>query len=121
MAEKGSGLFFGGVLLGGAIGAIAGMAANPRTTRRVRRAVRETAERLPEVARDASDIAIETSTRLGRRAVHLTQDFRDDWQSTSQRLREAALAGVAASRREYLSEVREVRADGEPENGHQAE
>ncbi|MGD1900761.1 MAG: YtxH domain-containing protein [Geitlerinemataceae cyanobacterium] len=113
---KGSGLFLGGVLLGGAIGAIAAIAADPRKTRQARRAVRETADRLPEVARDASTIAVETSARLGRQVAHLSQDFRDDWQATSQRLRDAAVAGVAASRQEYLNEIQ-----AEIENGPKAE
>ena len=101
MAGKGSGTFLGGVILGGAIGAIAGMWIDPRTTRRVRRAVRETVEQLPELAHQVSDTTIELSDRLRQRLTLLSQELHEDWQETSGRLREAAAAGLDASRREY--------------------
>jgi len=101
MAEKGSGAFLGGVILGGAIGAIAGMWIDPRTTRRVRRTVRKTVEQLPELAHQVSDTTIELSDRLHQRLSLLAQELREDWQETSGRLREAAAAGLEASQREY--------------------
>jgi gas vesicle protein len=101
MAGKGNGAFLGGVILGGAIGAIAGMWIDPRTTRRVRRAVRETVDQLPELAHQVSDTTIELSDRLRQKMALLAHDLQDDWQETSGRLRDAAAAGLAASRREY--------------------
>lgn len=105
MAGKGSGTFLGGVLLGGAIGAIAGMWIDPRTTRRVRRTVREAIDQLPEFAHHVSDTTIELSDRLRHRVTALSQDLQDDWQGTSERLRDAAAAGWDASRREYQAVI----------------
>ncbi|TAF51880.1 MAG: YtxH domain-containing protein [Oscillatoriales cyanobacterium] len=105
MAGKGSGTFLGGVLLGGAIGAIAGMWIDPRTTRRVRRAVQETVDQLPEFAHQVGDTTIQLSDRLRRRVTNLSHNLQDDWHETSERLRDAAVAGWDASRREYRSVI----------------
>jgi gas vesicle protein len=105
MAGKGSGTFLGGVLLGGAIGTIAGMWIDPRTTRRVRRTVRETVDQLPELAHQVGDTTLELSDRLRHRVTALSQDLQDDWQGTSERMRDAAAAGWDASRREYRAVI----------------
>ncbi len=105
MAGKGSGTFLSGVLLGGAIGAIAGMWIDPRTTRRVRHAVRETVDQLPELAHQVGDTTIKLSERLRHRVTLLSQDLQDDWQGTSERMRDAAAAGWDASRREYQAVI----------------
>lgn len=105
MAGKGSGTFLGGVLLGGAIGAIAGMWIDPRTTRRVRRTVRETVDQLPELAHQVGDTTLKLSDQVRRRVINLSQDLQDDWQGTSDRMRDAAAAGWDASRREYRAVI----------------
>lgn len=120
MAGKGSGAFLGGVLLGGAIGAIAGMWIDPRTTRRVRRVVRETVDQLPEFAQHVGDTTLQISDRLRRRVTNLSYTLQDDWQETSDRLRDAAAAGWDASRREYRAVI-DRHADRDLDTAQEAE
>jgi gas vesicle protein len=94
MSEKQSGGFVGGVLLGAAIGTVAGLLVAPRTGRETRRILKKSADALPELVEDLS-----TSVHL--QADRLSETAMVNWDNTLTRLREAIAAGQEASRQEY--------------------
>lgn len=94
MSEKQSGGFVGGVLLGAAIGAVAGLLVAPRTGRETRRILRKSADALPELVEDLA-------TSVNLQADRLSETALVNWDHTLTRLRAAIAAGQEASRQEY--------------------
>lgn len=107
MGERQSGGFVGGVLLGAAMGAVAGLLMAPRTGRETRRILKKSADALPELVEDLS-----TSVHL--QADRLSETALVNWDHTLTRLREAIAAGQQASRQEYehLSQSAPVASNG---------
>ena len=93
MANKSDGLL-GGVLIGAALGAIAGILAAPRTGKETRHILRKSADALPEMAEDLATSIQFQADRLSDTTLH-------NWDQTLARLREAIAAGQAASRQEW--------------------
>lgn len=93
MSDK-SGGFIGGLMLGAAMGAVAGLLVAPRTGRETRRILKKSADALPELVEDLS-----TSVHL--QADRLSETALVNWEHTLTRLREAIAAGQEASRQEY--------------------
>ena len=93
MANKSDGLL-GGVLIGAALGAIAGILAAPRTGKETRHILRKSADALPEMAEDLA-------TSIQFQADRLSDTTLYNWEQTLTRLREAIAAGQAASRHEW--------------------
>ncbi|NJO79327.1 MAG: YtxH domain-containing protein [Cyanobacteria bacterium RM1_2_2] len=87
------GLFLGGVLLGAAVGAVAGLLFAPKTGRETRQLLRKSADALPELAEDLS-----TSMQL--QADRLSESASRNWDDTLVRLREAISAGIDAGQRQ---------------------
>ena len=87
------GIFLGGVLLGAAVGAVAGLLFAPKTGRETRQLLRKSAEALPELAEDLSASMQIQADRLSETALR-------NWDDTLLRLREAISAGVDASQRQ---------------------
>lgn len=100
MSNNRSGLFFGGVLLGTAIGTLTGLLIAPRTGRDTRQLLKKSADALPELAEDLS-----TSVQL--QADRLSESALRNWDGTLERLREALAAGMDASTRERQAFKRE--------------
>ncbi|MFE4107071.1 YtxH domain-containing protein [Almyronema epifaneia] len=98
MSNK-AGAFFGGVVIGTAIGAVAGLLAAPRPGKETRQLLKKSADALPELAEDLS-------TSLQLQADRLSETALRNWEGTLMRLREAIAAGQAASRDE-LEELRQ--------------
>ena len=94
MSDKQSGGFIGGLMLGAAMGAVAGLLVAPRTGRETRRILKKSADALPELVEDLS-----TSVHL--QADRLSETALVNWEHTLTRLREAIAAGQEASRQEY--------------------
>lgn len=94
MAEKQSGGFFGGVVIGAAMGAVAGLLLAPRTGQETRRILKKSADALPELAEDLA-------STLQLQADRLSETTLENWAETLQRLRAAIAAGQAASQQEY--------------------
>lgn len=88
-----SGLFIGGMLLGAAVGAVAGLLFAPKTGRETRQLLRKSADALPELAEDLS-----ASMQL--QADRLSESASRNWDDTLVRLREAIAAGIDASQRQ---------------------
>jgi gas vesicle protein len=93
MAKQGGGSFIGGLLLGTAIGTIAGLLVAPRSGRETRQILQKSAEALPELAEDIS-----TSVQI--QAERLSASALDKWEQTLNRLQEAIAAGMEASQQE---------------------
>ena len=94
MSDSKSDALLGGVIVGVAIGAIAGILAAPRTGRETRRILRKSADALPELAEDLA-------TSIQFQADRLSETMLVNWDQTLERLREAAIAGRAASQQEW--------------------
>jgi gas vesicle protein len=90
MADKHRGTFIGGVILGAAIGAVAGLLAAPRKGRDTRKILQKTATAVPQMAEDIS-----SSVKL--QADRLSTAASDNWHDTLDRLSHAIEAGIVAS------------------------
>ena len=93
MADKNNGnggLFVVGVLVGSAIGAVAGLLVAPRSGKENRRILQKSARALPELAEDLT-------TTMQLQADRLSESARRNWDDTLIRLKEAVTAGIEAS------------------------
>jgi gas vesicle protein len=90
MSNRRSGLFVGGMLLGAAVGTLAGWLSAPRTGRETRAILKKSADALPELAEDLS-------TNLQFQADRLSVTALRQWDETLDRLREALNDGVEAA------------------------
>ncbi len=94
MAESKSDGLLGGMIIGAALGAIAGILAAPRPGKDTRRILKKSADALPEIAEDLA-------TSIQFQADRLSDTTLNNWDKTLERLREALSAGQAASRHEW--------------------
>ena len=94
MSESKSSGLLGGMMIGAALGAIAGILAAPRTGKETRRILKKSADALPEMAEDLATSIQFQADRLSETSLH-------NWDQTLVRLREAIVAGRAASRQEW--------------------
>ncbi|HEY9619913.1 MAG TPA: YtxH domain-containing protein [Crinalium sp.] len=91
--RSGSGLFWGGLVLGAAVGAVTGLLLAPKSGRETRQLLRKSANALPELAEDLSSSVQFQADRLSGSALR-------NWDGTLVRLREAIAAGIEASQRD---------------------
>jgi gas vesicle protein len=103
MSDKNRGTFIGGVIIGAAIGAIAGILAAPRKGRDTRRILKKTATAVPQMAEDIS-----SSVKL--QADRLSSAASDNWHDTLDRLSNSIAAGIVASQ-----SVRQIDAKPNPD------
>lgn len=94
MSNNRGGAFLGGVILGAAFGAIAGVLMAPRAGRETRQILKKSADALPELAEDLSTSVQLQADRLSETAVR-------NWDSTLTRLKEAIAAGLEATQYEH--------------------
>jgi gas vesicle protein len=104
MADKNRGTFFGGVVVGAAIGTIAGLLAAPRKGRDSRKILSKTVAAVPQMAEDISSSIQLQADRLGSAAG-------DRWHDTLDRLATAISAGIVASQ-----SVRELNTSNQPKS-----
>ncbi|MCG9891041.1 MAG: YtxH domain-containing protein [Thermosynechococcaceae cyanobacterium MS004] len=90
MSHRRSGLFIGGVLLGTALGTVAGWLSAPRPGRETREILKKSAEALPELAEDLS-------ANLQLQANRLSVSALQRWDDTLDQLKEALNAGIEAA------------------------
>jgi gas vesicle protein len=96
MADKNSGKFIGGMVVGTAIGVVVGLLSAPRKGRDTRKILKKTATAVPQMAEDIS-----SSVKF--QADRLTTTLGENWHDTLDRLSEAISAGIVASQ-----QVREI-------------
>jgi hypothetical protein len=103
MSNNRSGIFIGGLMLGAAIGTLAGLLVAPRTGRETRKLIKKSANAIPELAED-----ITTSVQI--QADRLSTSTLENWDETVDRLREAIAVGIDATQREsqYLNKKNTV-------------
>ncbi len=94
MSNNRSGTFLGGMIIGAAFGAVAGLLVAPRTGRETRQLIKKSADALPELAEDLS-------TTIQLQADRLSETALRNWDGTLGRLREAISAGLEATQREH--------------------
>lgn len=94
MSDNKTGALLGGMIIGATVGAIAGLLAAPRTGRETRHILKKSADALPELAEDLA-------TSIQFQADRLSETALVNWDQTLSRLREAVIAGQAASRKEW--------------------
>ena len=97
MANNKSDGLLGGMIIGAALGAIAGILAAPRTGKETRHILKKSADALPELAEDLA-------TSIQFQADKLSDTTLQNWDQTLVRLREAIAAGQAASRQEWRNQ-----------------
>jgi gas vesicle protein len=90
MADKNRGSFLGGMLIGTAIGVVAGLLVAPRKGRDTRKLLNKTVTAVPQMAEDIS-----SSVQL--QADKLSTAAGDRWHDTLDRLSTAISAGIVAS------------------------
>ncbi|MEY2833651.1 MAG: hypothetical protein RLZZ574_2910 [Cyanobacteriota bacterium] len=92
MSKKNStGVFFGGLMIGSAIGTVVGLLIAPRTGRETRKVIKKSADALPELAEDLT-----TSIQL--QADRLSESTLENWEDTLERLKLAIATGIETSR-----------------------
>lgn len=92
--QSGSGgLWVGGLLVGAAVGAVAGLLLAPKTGQETRKILKKSAEALPELAEDLTTSVQFHADRMSETALR-------NWDDTLLRLKEAIAAGVEASQRQ---------------------
>ena len=94
MSDNKSGGLLSGLLIGTALGAVAGILATPRTGKETRHVLKKSADALPELAEDLATSVQFQADRLSTTAL-------GNWEGTLERLREAISAGQMASSREW--------------------
>ncbi len=95
MADNKSDGLLGGMIIGAALGAIAGILVTPRTGKETRQILKKSADALPELAEDLA-------TSIQFQADRLSDTSLANWDQTLGRLREAIIAGRSASRQEWV-------------------
>lgn len=98
MADNKSDGLLGGMIIGAALGAIAGILAAPRTGKETRHILKKSADALPELAEDLA-------TSIQFQADRLSESSLQNWEQTLGRLREAVIAGRSASREEWQNQA----------------
>jgi gas vesicle protein len=88
-----SGSFLGGLLVGSALGTVAGLLFAPRAGHETRRILRKSADALPDLVEDLS-------TSLQLQSDRLSDSARQSWDETLERLRVAMAEGVVASQQQ---------------------
>ncbi len=102
-----SGAFLAGLLIGGAVGAIAGILLAPRSGRETRQILKKSADALPELAEDLSSSMQVQTDRLSGSALR-------NWDNTLVRLKEAIRAGAQAAGLETSPRDRQPPATSDP-------
>ena len=97
MAKKSNSKFVGGLLLGSMIGAMVGVLMSPRTGKETRKIIKKSTDALPQLA---EDLASTIKLKSGK----WSQNTRQKWQGTLNRLQDAIAAGIEASQREGKKE-----------------
>lgn len=89
--QNATGVFWGGLIIGSAIGTLAGLLIAPRTGKETRKVLQKSADALPDLAEDLT-------TSLQLQADRLSTNTLENWEDTLERLRLAIAAGIETSR-----------------------
>lgn len=104
MSQNDSDNFIGGLLAGTAIGTVLGLLMAPRSGKHTRRVLKKSADAVPDLIEDLS-------TSLQFHADKLSHTTLQNWDSTLERLKDALIAGQAASREEFTQTTPQTERD----------
>lgn len=90
--------FISGLLAGTAIGTVIGMLIAPRSGKHTRKVLKKSADAVPDMIEDLS-------TSLRFHTDRLSHTTLQNWDSTLERLKEALIAGQAASQEHFAQSV----------------
>jgi gas vesicle protein len=90
MSNNNRGALFVGLLVGTAVGAVAGLLVAPRKGQETRKVLKKVAAAVPELAEDLSDTVKLQTDRLAAAAA-------DNWSGTIDRVQQSLAAGITAS------------------------
>ncbi len=94
MPQNNSDNFMGGLIAGTALGTVIGLLIAPRSGKQTRKVLKKSADAVPDLIEDLS-------TSLQFHADKLSQTTLQNWDGTLVRLRDALIAGQAATREEF--------------------
>ena len=94
MSQNNSEHLLSGLIAGAALGAIAGLLLAPRSGRQTRKVIKKSADAVPDLVEDLS-------TSLQFHADKFSHTTLQNWESTLDRLKDALIAGQAATREEF--------------------
>lgn len=104
MAQNNSDNFLGGLLAGTALGTVIGLLIAPRSGKHTRKVIKKSADAVPDLIEDLS-----TSVQFhADKASHTTLQ---NWDSTLNRLKDALIAGQAATRAEFSKPPENIKRD----------
>ncbi|NET48058.1 MAG: YtxH domain-containing protein [Merismopedia sp. SIO2A8] len=92
-SDKATGAFIGGMLVGVAMGAIAGLLSAPQNGQTTRKRIKDSADALPDLVDDVS-------TTVQFYAEQLTESSLNRWDQTLLRVRNAITTGLIVSEQE---------------------
>lgn len=104
MSQNNSDNFVGGLLAGTALGTVIGLLIAPRSGKQTRRVIKKSADAVPDMVEDLS-------TSLQLHTGRLSQTTLQNWDSTLERLKEALIAGQAATQEELAQTAAEPKRD----------
>ncbi|MGD1855886.1 MAG: YtxH domain-containing protein [Leptolyngbyaceae cyanobacterium] len=96
MAQNNSDNFLGGLLAGTALGTVIGLLIAPRSGQHTRQTIKKSADAVPDLIEDLS-------TSVQFHADKLSHTTLQNWDSTLDRLRDALVAGRAATQAELAN------------------
>lgn len=100
MSQKRSLVFIGGLMIGAAIGGVAGLLTAPRTGQETRKIVQKSADAIPELAEDISTSVQIQTHRLSAQTVR-------HWNQTINRLRDAIAVGIYVTQQQRQTLTKE--------------
>lgn len=104
MSENNSDNFIGGLLAGTAIGTVIGLLVAPRSGKHTRKVIKKSADAVPDLIEDLS-------TSLQIQADKLSQTTLQKWDSTLGRLKDALIAGQAATQQDFAQTAAKPKRD----------
>ncbi|MBT9316502.1 YtxH domain-containing protein [Leptothoe spongobia] len=94
MSQHNSDNFLGGLIAGTALGTVIGLLIAPRSGKHTRKVLQKSADAVPDLIEDLS-------TSVQFQADKLSHTTLQNWDSTLDRLKDALIAGQAATRAEF--------------------
>lgn len=104
MSQHNSDHFLSGFLAGTAIGTVLGLLIAPRSGKHTRRVLKKSADAVPDLIEDLS-------TSVQFHADKLSHTTLENWDGTLARLKEALIAGQAATRAEFAKTPADAQGD----------
>ncbi|ESA34486.1 gas vesicle protein [Leptolyngbya sp. Heron Island J] len=104
MSQNRSDNFITGLVAGTALGTVLGILIAPRSGKHTRKVLKKSADAVPDMIEDLS-------TSLQFHADRLSHTTLQNWDSTLERLKEALIAGQAASQADFAKTATESQRD----------